>query len=301
MLWNHVRANGTDKNQILPIGHWVNLRKEGGKLMADPEFDMEDSFAAEIARKVEAGHIFEASAGLKPRKWDAASMVSGQTLPTLAASKIREASICDVASNDNALALYDEQDRLVDLNDKTALVSLTAGDTSTSPTIHNMEELKIIGGQLGLTGNITLTDVQSKINALIALNAENADLKAKLKKIEDDQKAAQAEQIKTLVDAAVNDNRITQASRPVYIKLFEADFESTKAVLEALPKTVKLSEYAGGSKQGQNDFTWNGKTFSQLRKENPAALQNLKDNDFATFNLLYKAEYSKDYKTESRD
>ena len=50
MLWNHVRANGTDKNQILPIGHWVNLRKEGGKLLADPEFDMDDPFAADIAR-----------------------------------------------------------------------------------------------------------------------------------------------------------------------------------------------------------------------------------------------------------
>lgn len=299
MLWNHVRANGTDKNQILPIGHWVNLRKVDGQLLGDAEFDMGDPFAADIARKVEAGHLFEASAGLKPVRWDLTAKLNDKTLPTLAESKIREASICDIASNDNAVALYDDNDQVIDLTDKTALINLTsAADTTTFSNTNNMEELKIIGGLLGLSASCTLSDVQGKINTLLSLNSENEALKAQIKLIEDKQKAEQKAEMVKLLDAAVQANQITQAQRPVYETLFDKDFESTKAILSGLPKTVKLSEFAAGGGKDEKGFTYNGMTFSEMQRKNSAALATLKANDFTTFNQLYKAEFGKDYKID---
>jgi hypothetical protein len=161
-----------------------------------------------------------------------------------------------------------------------------------------MEELKIVGAQLGLSGNITLSDVQMKITALVALSSENDALKAKIKQIEDAQKVQRDETIKTLVDTAVAENRITQAQRQVYVNLFNADFDSAKAALEGLPKTVKLSDFpAGGNAGAPQGFTYQGKTFSQLSKESPAVLETLRANDPLTFGQLYKAEFGKDYKT----
>ena len=50
----------------LPIGRWENIRKEGGKILADAVFDMRDPNAAEVARKVDENFIRMASIGAWP-------------------------------------------------------------------------------------------------------------------------------------------------------------------------------------------------------------------------------------------
>ena len=159
-----------------------------------------------------------------------------------------------------------------------------------------MEELKLLAVTMGLPSTATLADVQGKIAELQSLRNENDLMKAELKAFKEAKITAQKVEITTLLDAAVTENRITQAQRPVYEKLFAADFDSTKALVDGLPKTVKLSEFPGTKTEGQSKFSYNGKTFSQLSKEEPGTLETLKANDPETFKQLYKAEFGKDYK-----
>src|SRR5690606_40670078 len=48
------------------IGRWVNIRIEGSKLLADPEFDMGHPKGAEIAGQVERGFLKGASIWVAP-------------------------------------------------------------------------------------------------------------------------------------------------------------------------------------------------------------------------------------------
>lgn len=158
-----------------------------------------------------------------------------------------------------------------------------------------MEELKLVALTLGLSDTADQQKVLDSIQELKAKAAKAGALEAELKLLKDQEGERRKVEIKTLIDAAVTDNRITAAQRPVYERLFDADFESAKAALDGLPKAVKLSEVPAGQ-GGANKFTYNGKTFSQLSKEDPNALAMLKDNDLETFKALYKAEYGADYK-----
>jgi HK97 family phage prohead protease len=45
------------------IGRWNNLRVDGGKLMAEAEFDTDDTLGKEVSRKVEKGFLKGCSAG----------------------------------------------------------------------------------------------------------------------------------------------------------------------------------------------------------------------------------------------
>ena len=64
MLYVHRRSllNAETDELSLPIGKWDNIRIEDGKLLATPDFDMDDEFAVKIARKWE--HMFGRRAGL---------------------------------------------------------------------------------------------------------------------------------------------------------------------------------------------------------------------------------------------
>ncbi len=295
-LWNHNRGFLGSQEDILPIGIWKDLSVSGEEITAVPELDTEDSFAEKIGKKVAKGHIMAASIGIQVLEWseDPKLLKPGQTRPTVTKSRLREISLVDIPSNKDSVVLYDVDGELLNLSDAGTLQKLP---TITSQLVKKeMEELKLLAATMGLPQTATLAEVQGKIVELQSLRAANDQLKAELKAFKDSQVESQKAETKALLDAAVNENRIAQAQRPVYEKLFDADFESAKAVLDGLPKSVKLSEFAAGAPAGQAKFAYNGKTFSQLSKEEPATLETLKANDFETFKQLYKAEFGKDYK-----
>lgn len=121
MLWNHQRPEGTDKNQILPIGHWEDIQVNGDELSAVPVFDDKDDFAMSIYNKVEAGHIRMCSAGAEPLETseDETDLLPEQTRATVTKWRLKEASICDIGANPGSLsvALYDAKDSLIKLSD----------------------------------------------------------------------------------------------------------------------------------------------------------------------------------------
>lgn len=301
MLWNHNRGWRGLEEEVLPIGVWKDLKIEGEDITAMPEIDTEDSFASRIAKKFDKGHLRAASIGIQILEWSEESsvLVQGQTRPTVTKCKLREISIVDIPANKNAVVLYDVEGELIDLSDSSALQNLPT--LKSQPVQSEMEELKMLAVSLGMAQTATLADVQAKISELQLLSAENSTLKASLKTFKDEQAEARKGEIKSLLDKAIEENRVPQGQRGVYEKLFEGDFENTRVIVDGLTKVIKLSDFPAGGKEGSaGKFTYDGKSFSQLSKENPTVLASLKENDIETFKQLYKAEYGKDYKETVR-
>lgn len=298
MLWNHSRTWLGTEEEVLPIGIWNDLVVSGSEMTAVPEFDTEDEFANKVAVKFDKGHLRAASIGIQILEWseDPSMLKSGQTRPTVTKCKLREISIVDIPANKNAVTLYDMDGKVLNLTDAGSL-DLLPTLTLASQLSTEMEELKKVAVSLGLHENATVAEIQKAISDLRADASKNA---ADLKAFKDQQLADQKAQAKTLLDEAVKDGRVQQNLRGNYEKLFDADFESAKSILEGLKPVQKLSEFAKPD-SGSGEGTYQGKTFSQLRKESPKVLETLKAQNFELFNQLYKAEYGKNYKVDQPD
>jgi hypothetical protein len=163
--------------------------------------------------------------------------LQGQTGPTVTRWTAREASIVTIGANHNALAFYDRQTgELIDLTDNYKLIRLL--DTNT--VIHeNKENMKLLTGILNLADTATETEVADAIRVALSdrdrLKTENTDLTARIDALNQAAKDAQKAEAIALVDAAVKDGRVDAKGKEAFIKLFDTDFDSAKATLEAIP------------------------------------------------------------------
>lgn len=237
----------------LPIGRWVNIRKEEGRILADAEFDYDDPDleVKRIIGKVERGFIRMASSGLADPVFDnnESLMLPGQTLPTLSSSRMREASIVNIGANHNALRLYDGEGNEIDLTDNIKL-----SDMIRPKQIHIKmnDELKKL---LNLSDSATDTEIAAAVRAILSKNKELTDAMTAIEaKVKSDQKAEAV----LLVDAAIKDARIDANGKEAYLKLFDSDFETAKAMLAAIPKrqsvTKAIEENRGASQTELADF-----------------------------------------------
>lgn len=137
LLFNHIRPTGNLKNQILPLGHWQDIKIDGDEITGVPFFDDKDEFAMSIFNKVEGDHIRMCSAGAEPIELseDKADWLPEQTEPTVTRWNLKEASICDIGANPDSLdvALYDATDTLIKLSDN-SIKKLTKKHIMNKPT-----------------------------------------------------------------------------------------------------------------------------------------------------------------------
>lgn len=168
MLYIHARDDqwtaqykGQDRDKLhLPIGKWENIRIEGGQVLADPVFDVEDDFAKEIARKWDKGFLNACSMGFNFIEWseDPVYLLQGQTRATVTKSELLEISIVDIPGDADAV-------RLVLSKDTDPLSILPLITQKEVKKTDNME-LKDIAQSLGLSATATEADVNAKIAAL---------------------------------------------------------------------------------------------------------------------------------------
>ncbi|WP_340112625.1 hypothetical protein [Maribellus mangrovi] len=252
MLWNHNRTWRGNEDEVLPIGHWENIRIEGTKILADAVFD-EDDFSQKIEKKVEKGTLRMASMGaiVIEESVDKKYIKPGQRYATALKWKAKEASVVDIGSNNNALALYDDSEKLIELSEGGNTIPLKAIETQ------NNIEMKDLAKVLKLKDNPTEQDY---INAVQPMIDEVVTLKADLKKEQDEKKVlqdkldaieladkeAKEKEAKALIATAIKDGRLdddeNHTAEAFYLRNFEADFEGTKAMLEKLPKKANLKD-----------------------------------------------------------
>lgn len=170
-----------------------------------------------------------------------------------------------------------------------ALITACGCPPSLLPTINNHKnkkdmDLKAMAITLGLSADASEADVQAAINK--ARNAQN-DLEAlKMSNATKEREARDAE-IKSILDKAETDKRITADTRSKWDKILRADFESGKDAIEALEAVVKPTvKHPETNTSGK--VTIQGKTFEEMQEDDPDALGDLMKTDIEAYNALYE-------------
>lgn len=221
------------ESENLPPLRWESLRIEGGQLIGTAVFDEKDEFAMQLWQKVENGFINGASIGFRVIEFsDAPELLKqGQKNATVTRCKLMECSVVNNPANSEALAI-----RLYAPESDVVLSATKINNVVPKLLQTNMfEKLTALGYK----------DEEAVIGELRGLKGERDSLKAKLADIEAKQKQANNAQIKALCEKKGLDAQETAA----FVKLADADFESTIIVLQARQDYTPISVQIAGQTQ----------------------------------------------------
>lgn len=290
MLYNH-------NDWEMPIGRWVNIRVEGTQILADADFDMGDKQAAEIARKVESGYISACSVGawVKECSSDPMTYLEGQTEPTVTRWSLREASICNIPANHNALALYDADGKRVQEVDYSTILQLT----DIIPThSSNTSMTKKINALLSLSDDATeekvLETLSDKLEQMTKLETRLSSLLEEKKEREAVEAQARLEHFESLSSRALEDGVLTEEQSKSLRKLYDASPLEATHFAELLPKrksiAQQLTDHTRETRKTKSlaSLSWDeldrsGK-LAQLREEDPDAYAEKYKEKFGTNN-----------------
>lgn len=130
---------------------------------------------------------------------------------------------------------------------------------------------------------------------LTSMKAKAAKADALQAQLDEIQSTAKDEKAELVVAGAIKDKKILASQKDFYKKNLIADFDGTKAVLDALPAVAQLSKQTTGAPNasGEDRSNW---TYGDYQDKNPSALADLATHDEEKFRALYKAHYGVDLK-----
>ena len=102
-LYMHARS-GYNRD-LLPIGKWIDVKKEDGKLIGTLEFDEDDEFAVKLFKKCEKGILNGTSLGITSLK-----VIETDDETIVDECELQECSLVDIPSNANTVRFYAEND-----------------------------------------------------------------------------------------------------------------------------------------------------------------------------------------------
>lgn len=280
LLWMHSRATWGRTDDVLPLGRMENLRVDGDNLIGTPVFDENDEFARKIKAKWESGILKMVSAGLRviEESDDPAVLVQGQRYATVTKCKLLEVSIVDIGANDDAIVLYDDQDRRINLSQGNAGVCLTPINNQNIHLNTNEMELKQIALALGLAESATEQEVLARAGQL----CKDAGEVAKLRKAAEEQ---QNEALAALVDSAVSEGRFAADKRNHFLEL------GKKVGLKALQETIDLMKPAQRPSTVINPANPGSGEYRKLSDVPADKLEALRSQQPDKYKQLYQAEY----------
>ena len=293
MLLNH-------DDWSLPIGRWENIRQEGALILADPVFDLKDERGKVVAQKLSDDFVRAASIGAWPpteTSTEPQHMLTGQTHPTVTKWKVREASICTIGANHNALVFYDAKGEKMDLKDPAQVLKLF--DLQNQFT--NENKMSVLNAILKLADTATEQDRANAVTALLTSNAQltdtNAQLQAKLSAQVEAEKTARKAQAVVLTDAAIADGRINAADKKQWIELFDNSFDNIKLVLEGLPKRKSVKELIDEANKGSHAELADLQKATWDELDKAGKLIGLRDNHPDLYKEKYKAKFGVEAKS----
>jgi phage head maturation protease len=300
-LKNPVMLDGHERNNSKVLGAWENLRTEGTVILADPIWDDEDAHAKNIHRKVDKGFIKGCSLSAEPIRTRYNEV---DDLIEVVEWELKEISIACVPSNANSLLLTDKKGNQLN---KEQLIALS--ENSQNPNLDTMKNLKLMAKVVNLTDTATEDEVMQKVQEIADANIELTDANAtltkaneKLKKevgaLKDAQKDVAKNLAIALVDGAVSANKILPAEREDYLELAEANYESTKKVLDKKKpfKGISVALTEGANADEANAFAEETKGWKYDEFFKKGRLTELMDKDADRYKEVYKAKFNKEPK-----
>lgn len=270
MLFMHNRATAgwtaADNDVMLPIGKWYDIRVEGDKLLAKPDFDDSDEFAIKIEKKVKGGYLNAASIWIDPVATDDDESLKkpGQRGPTVTKWGILECSIVDIPNCRGALGIKNSAGKKIALSgaesDAEILNYLLTLSTNTTM------DKKLLCLALGLPETASDAEISAKLTALnttaqtlLTVTTERDNLKTQLDaanlKLNAQETKDKEKKVADLVEGAIKEGKLLAGDKDRYMKLATADYETTEAVIKEMKPHTSLSNLlnTGGSGNAADD------------------------------------------------
>lgn len=273
ILYMHNRP--FDGNPSGVIGKMTNLRYDGDKLIGTPEFDMEDELACKIAKKYEKGYLNMCSIGFDIIETSEAPehLLVGQISPTVTKSVLREVSIVDIGSNNNATVL--EYDNLHE--------ALQAGKHFTLSFKTNIKHIKYtlnmtkIATALGLAEDAKEEEILAKISVL-------SDKASQTDRLLKEAELARQQEVAILINQAIDEGKLSKDNVSTFTDIAEkAGIETLKATLACMAKPVRpIDLIQPGSNTGIPDWDEcdkNGTLYS-IKQNQPEIYKQMFDKKF---------------------
>lgn len=292
MLYNH---NRHDAEAV--IGKWNDITIEGQNLTANPEFDLDDDFAKMVANKVKKGFLNAASVGFDFKPEDVKLDVLGyEGVPVITKSILIEASITPTPGNANAIKLYNQKEQVVSNELSITLSNDFKQNFNPKP---NMKKIIAVVSALGvaLSAEANEDHIVEAINKIAtdkdAEKAKITELNNKITELSNQLNAEKTNKVTDLIESAKKAGKITADQVEKFTKLANADFESTKSIIESITerKTIAASLNQGGANAGANANKFEGWDFKRFQKENPTELARIKANEPERYKELYLLSY----------
>ena len=242
-------------------------------------------------RSLKNGFLNMVSAGLDIIELsdDPAYLMPGQTKFTIKKSKLREVSIVDIGSNDEALRLY-ENNEIIELSaNGDCNIAPLKGDESINKDELKMKELLL---KLGLPETATEAEALAKLEEL-NLKAQTAENLAT--QIANEKNA----RIVSLVDQAVKEEKITADKKEIFLSIGKNNgIEALEATFGAMFSAVRATDIISGKTSNEKPVDVGAKladmSWDELDKQEK--LVELKEKDFELFKLKYRGEFGVEYK-----
>lgn len=273
------------------IGYVKDIKREGDDLMGELVFDEVTDLSKQCKAQFEKGSLRMVSMGADILELSEAPehIAPGQTRPTVSKSKLREVSVVDIGSNDDALRLNYEG-KVLDLGADMECGLPVLKNNSVEPIDNRTMDIKMIALALGLTETAGEADVTAKITELKGKDAEAVRLAAQVKTLQDENDALKLAGITQLVEEAIKEKKIGAEKKEHFVELGKkVGSEELKALFAEMQPAVKLSSvigHQGGAAAPQQPT--DAKKLSDLT---PEQRLELKASDLKKYRAFYKAEY----------
>ena len=296
MLYNHLRAtNWKDypPEHLLPIGKWVSVKKENGRLVATPEFDMDDDFAKKVAGKYEKGYLNAASVHIDIVKIseDPKDMVPGQIRATVTKSILKEGSITDIPGNGGCVKLtYLGNSVMLNGEDDLQKLDSLLPRLTAKPTFRPVKKtsskmnLELIKTTLELGGGATDAEV---LGAIKSLQNKAARLSGVEKELSDLKQQQKTDRVTALLDDAIKAGKLTAKDRETWTALASSDYDNTKKVLDGMTAMTSLNDKIEGTHQPEVNTDLSAQFDEYLKS---GKLADIKKNDPVLFAQLSAAK-----------
>lgn len=270
MLYNH------DPERV--IGRWEDLNIEDGQLTATPVFDLEDTFAAEIARKVEGGFIKGCSMGIMIQ----AMSTDENGVNVATKSVLLEASIVSIPADENALVVYEDEDRKKQLSINefnTLYYKMETKEKTLAEDTERTESAEVV------TLRAQVADKDAKI----------AELNATVDTLRKDLAELEYREAEKFVDAAIADGKITEDVKGEAISFYLSFPKETEKLFGAIKGKADEADAQQMSlaQMVQNGKGTTNKTWDELDRI-PGALKALKADNPEEFKRLYREKWGSD-------
>lgn len=278
MLYNH--------NPEKVIGRWEDVQvietlTGHTVLTASPVFDKDDPFAAEIARKVEQEFIKGCSMGIVIK-----NITQTKGIDTATNSVLIEASIVTIPADENALVVYDDEEKQnkLSINEFNKLFYKMEAEEKTQKAQSTQSVQSVQSG----------TESEEVENLRAELAAKDdiiTDLSAQVDELRKDLAERDYHEAETAIDTFISKGAIKKEVKSEALAFYLQNPEAATSLFESLtpaeePKpAVTLSAMI---QQQQGTPTWN-----ELDRE--GKLAELKANNYPEFCRLFFERFGREY------